>query len=198
MKSELELVREFTELAEAKVDSWGTLPIASEKRYRELKAFFDDLMSQRGRERLPPDDRYETFEIKSAISRRSRLRVPAQMSLFFCHDDGYAPARARNLSRGGLFVRSEVTLEPGNRLTLYMPNLGRGYETLFETAVDVIWAARDRSAAERGMGVRFRKLQLDAENQLDDFIVAFLRDRLSKSTPVTHRPGLAHERRVIV
>jgi PilZ domain len=198
MKSEIELVREFAELAETKVDSWGTLPVASEKRFQELKTFFDDLMARRGQERIPPEDRYETFEIKGAIQRRSRLRVPAEMSLFFCHDDGYAPGRVMNVSRGGLFLSSEMTVHPGNRLTIYMPNLGRGYETLFETAADVIWTARDKTTVARGMGVRFRELRLDAESQLDDFIVAFLRDRLSKSRTLSQRPGVAAERRIVV
>ncbi|HEY7696771.1 MAG TPA: PilZ domain-containing protein [Vicinamibacteria bacterium] len=198
MKSELELVREFSELNEAKVDSWGVLPVASEKRFRELKAYFDDLMARRSTERIPLLDRHETFEIRSAVTGRSRLRIPAEMSVFFCHDDGYAPARSVNLSRGGLFLGSDMTLRRGDRMTLYMPNLGRGYESLFETMVDVVWAAREKRSAPRGMGVRFQDLRPEAAEQLDDFVVAFLRDRISKSTPVGHRPGWLAERRIIV
>jgi hypothetical protein len=198
MKSELDLVREFSELNEAKVDSWGVLPVASEKRFRELKAYFDDLMLRRSSERIPLLDRHETFEIRSAVTGRLRLRIPASMSLFFCHDDTYAPARSVNLSQGGLFLGSDVTLTRGDRMTLYMPNLGRGYESLFETTVDVVWAARDARAANRGMGVRFQDLRPEASEQLDDFVVAFLRDRISKSSPVGHRPGWLAERRIIV
>jgi uncharacterized protein (TIGR02266 family) len=198
MKSELDLVREFSELNEAKVDSWGALPIPSEKRFRELKAYFEDLMMRRSTERIPLLDRHESFEIWNAITGRARLRIPAEMSVFFCHDDAYAPARSVNLSRGGLFVGSDVTLTRGDRMTLYMPNLGRGYENLFETTVDVVWAARDAQAARRGMGVRFQDLRPEAAEQLDDFLVAFLRDRISKSTPVGHRPGWLTERRIIV
>jgi hypothetical protein len=198
MKSELDLVREFSELNEAKVDSWGVLPVASEKRFRELKAYFDDLMLRRSSERIPLLDRHETFEIRSAVTGRLRLRIPAAMSLFFCHDDGYAPARSSNLSRGGLFLGSDVTLRRGDRMTLYMPNLGRGYESLFETTVDVVWAARDARASNRGMGVKFQDLRPEAAEQLDDFVVAFLRDRISKSSPVGHRPGWLAERRIIV
>ena len=44
MKNELDLVREFSELNEAKIDGWGTLPAADDKRHRELKRFFDDLV----------------------------------------------------------------------------------------------------------------------------------------------------------
>jgi len=198
MKSELDLVREFSELNEAKVDSWGTLPVASEKRFRELKAYFDDLMARRSSERISLLDRHETFEIRSAVTGRSRLRIPSEMGLFFCHDDAYAPARSVNLSRGGIFLGSDVTLRRGDRMTLYMPNLGRGYESLFETTVDVVWAARDSRAAHRGMGVRFQDLFPEAADQLDDFVVAFLRDRISKSMPVGHRPGWLAERRIIV
>jgi uncharacterized protein (TIGR02266 family) len=198
MKSELDLVREFSELNEEKVDSWGALPIPSEKRFRELKAYFDDLMTRRSTERIPLLDRYETFEIKKAVTGRSRLRIPAQMSIFFCHDDTYAPARSVNLSRGGLFVGSDVTLTRGDRMTLYMPNLGRGYESLFETTVDVVWATRNGEATRRGMGVRFQDLRAEAEEELDDFLVAFLRDRISKSTPVGNHPGWLTERHIIV
>jgi len=198
MKSELDLVREFSELNEAKVDSWGTLPVASEKRFRELKAYFDDLMHRRSSDRIPLADRHETFEVRSAVTGRWRLRIPAAMSLFLCHDDAYAPARSVNFSRGGLFLGSDITLRRGDRMTLYMPNLGRGYESLFETTVDVVWAARDSRATQRGMGVRFEDLQPGAAEQLDDFVVAFLRDRISKSTPVGHRPGWLAERRIIV
>jgi hypothetical protein len=198
MKSELELVREFSELNEAKVDSWGTLPAVAEKRFRELKAYFDDLMVRRSTERIPLFDRHETFEIRGSVAGRSRLRIPAEMTLFFCHDDAYAPARSLNLSCGGLFLGSDVTLQRGDRMTLYMPNLGRGYESLFETTVDVIWTARDGREPRRGMGVRFQELRPEASQQLDDFIVAFLRDRISKTTPVGHRPGWLAERRIIV
>jgi hypothetical protein len=198
MRSELELVREFSELHEAKIDSWGTLPVAAEKRFQELKRFYDDLMWRRANDRIPAEDRYDSTEIRTGIPLRTRLRIPAEMTAFFCHDNGYAPARSSNLSRGGLFLASEVTLSPGERLTVYMPNLGRGYENLFETTVSVIWSAREHEALDRGMGVRFCELGEGAVKQLDDFIVAFLRDRLSKSTPIAHRPGWVREGQIVV
>jgi hypothetical protein len=198
MKSEIDLVREFSELNEAKIDSFGALPVAAEKRFRELKLYFDDLMRERTKDRIPLLDRHETFEIRRAVSGRSRLRIPAEMTVFFCHDDAYAPARSVNLSCGGLFLGSDVTLRRGDRMTLYMPNLGRGYESLFETTVDVVWAARSGPAAQRGMGVQFTTLRPETGKQLDDFVVAFLRDRISKTAPVGLRPGWLAERRIIV
>lgn len=199
MKRELDLLREFAELNEAKVEAWGTLPVASEKRWRELKAFYDELMTRRVYQRIPASERYGAEEIRRRLPARDRLRVPLDMSLFFCHDDAYAPARVVNLSRGGIFLGSSVTLSPDTRLTLYMPNLGRGYESLFETEVDVVWSSRDRRAFERrGMGVRFRELARDADSQLDDFIVSFLRERLSKTAEITTRPGFVPEGRAAI
>ena len=39
---ELDLVQEFSELNQAKIESWGSLPVASERRWQELKRFYDD------------------------------------------------------------------------------------------------------------------------------------------------------------
>ena len=145
MKRELDLLREFAELNDAKVESWGTLPVAAERRWRELRAFYDELMTRRTHTRVPSSERYDAEEIRSRLPLRTRLRVPLDMSLFFCHDDAYAPARIVNLSKGGIFLGSPVTLGAHSRLTLYMPNLGRGYESLFETEVDVVWSAERES-----------------------------------------------------
>jgi len=199
MKRELDLLREFAELNDAKVEGWGTLPVAAEKRYRELRAFYDELMTRRAYQRIPASERYGVDEIRTQLPSRDRLRVPLDMTLFFCHDDAYAPARVVNLSRGGIFLGSAVTLTADTRLTLYMPNLGRGYESLFETEVDVVWSSRERRLSERrGMGVRFRELRSDADAQLDDFIVAFLRERLSRTAQINSRPGCVPEGRAAI
>jgi hypothetical protein len=48
------------------------------------------------------------------------------------------------------------------------------------------------------MGVCFRELTEAAERQLDDFIVAFLRDRISRSSVVANRPGWIREGHFVV
>ena len=191
MKSELDLIQEYSELAEAKIESFGDLPAADERRFGELKALFDDLLERRRSLKVAFSERYSSKEIRARLPHRARLRVPAEMSLFFCHQDTYAPARLVNMSRGGLQLGSEVFLTSGARLTLYMSNLGRGYEDLFETAVDVIWSAK--RLPRRGMGVRFRELTQDTEQQLDDYVVAFLRERLSKANKLDYRPSFARQ-----
>ena len=94
-------------------------------------------------------------------------------------------------------MSSDMTTGPGDPVTLYMPNLGGGYEHLFETPVDVVWTAA-RNVERRGMGLKFHELDKDTEKQLDTFIVDYLRDRLSKSNTIAHRPGWIRERWAVV
>jgi hypothetical protein len=193
MRSELDLVQEFCELNQGKIESWGSLPVASEQRWKELKGFYDSLLLSRATSKVPSGDRYDRKEIRTRLANRSRLRIPTTMNVFFCHGNTYAPARSVNVSRGGLYVNSDITLDPGDPATLYMPNLGGGYEHLFETPVDVVWTAA-RKVEQRGMGLRFHELVEDTDRQLDEFIVGYLRDRLSKGNTIAHRPGWVRER----
>ena len=193
MRSELDLVQEFCELNQAKIESWGSLPVASERRWRELKGFYDNLLISRASNKVPSGDRFARKEIMTRLQNRSGLRIPTALSVFFCHGNTYAPASSVNMSRGGLYVSSSVALEPGDRLTLYMPNLGGSYEHLFETPVHVVWTG-GTSVDQRGMGLRFQELDQDTEEQLDEFIVGYLRDRLSKGNTIAHRPGWIRER----
>ena len=197
MRSELDLIHEFTELHVEKVDAWGTLSESDERRYAELKGFYDHLLASRADAKVPSAERFSLSEIDRRLRDRSRLRIPAAMNVFFCHGDTYAPARSRNLSAGGAFVATEVPPDPGNPLTLYMPNLGGGYELLFETDVDVVWAKRE-IAELRGMGLKFTELGDDAKDQLDEFILNYLRDRLSKSNTLASRSSWVRERWAIV
>lgn len=197
MRSELDLVQEFCELNQAKIESWGSLPVASEQRWKELKGFYDNLLISRASSKVPSGDRVDRKEIDTRLQNRSRLRIPTEMGVFFCHGNTYAPAQSVNLSRGGLYVSSEIALDPGDPLTLYMPNLGGGYEHLFETPVDVVWTAK-KYGDHRGMGLRFGALDRDTDAQLDEFILGYLRDRLSKSNTIARRPAWIRERSAAV
>jgi len=193
MRSELDLVQEFSELNQAKIESWGSLPVASENRWRELKGFYDNLLISRASTKVSSPDRFDRSELRGRLLHRASLRVPLGVNVFFCHGDTYAPAQSQNLSSGGIFLSSDIAMSPGDPLTLYMPNLG-GYERLFETPVDVVWTTQKASDA-RGMGLRFHELDEATSEQLDEFIVSFLRDRLSKGNTIAHRPGWVHQSR---
>ena len=186
MTTELDLVQEYSNLNQAKIESWGSLDVSYEQRWRELKGFYDNLLASRLETKVPSPHRFGRSEFEFRLPHRASLRVPVEMGLFFCHGDTYAPANLKNLSQGGLFVTSNVTMSTGDILTLYMPNLGGGYELLFETPVDVVWTSPQKEAP-RGMGLRFLNVDEPTREQLDSFILSFLRRRLSKTNAVTKR-----------
>ncbi len=188
MTTELDLVQEFSNLNQAKIESWGSLDVAYGQRWRELKGFYDNLLASRLETKVPSSHRFPRSELELRLLHRASLRVPVEMGLFFCHGDTYAPANLKNLSQGRLFVTSEVVMSIGDILTLYMPNLGGGYELLFESPVDVVWTS-PQNENPRGMGLRFLSLDKSTREQLDNFIMSFLRNRLSKSNAVTKRPS---------
>ena len=194
MITELDLVQEYSNLNQAKIESWGSLDETYEQRWRVLKGFYDNLLASRLTTRVPSPHRFGRSELEFRLPHRASLRVPAEMGLFFCHGDTYAPANLKNLSQGGLFVTSEVAMSTDDTLTLYMPNLGGGYELLFETPVDVVWTSAPNEIP-RGMGLRFLDLDEPTREQLDHFITSFLRNRLSKSNAVTRRPRVTHRKR---
>lgn len=200
MRTELDLVEEYCSLNDAKVEDGGHLAPASEQRFRELQRFYDALLASRATRKVRASERFDVEEIRRRLSRRDRLRVPQAVELFFCHRDAYAPARMENLSGGGAFVSSDIALAPGSRLTLYMPNLGPGYHTLCETEADVVWTrtgmGTDGSSPARGMGACFRNLDDEALRQLDDYIIDYFHDRLSKGRAFAHRPSWVRQRSI--
>ena len=194
MTTELDLVQEYSNLNQAKIESWGSLDMSYERRWRELKGFYDNLLASRLKTKVPSSHRFGRSELEFRLPHRASLRVPVEMGLFFCHGDTYAPANLKNLSQGGLFVTSNVTMSTGDILTLYMPNLGGGYELLFETPVDVVWTSPQKENP-RGMGLRFLNVDEPTREQLDSFILSFLRRRLSKTNAVTKRSGVVDNKR---
>lgn len=194
MTTELDLVQEYSNLNQAKIESWGSLDVSYEQRWRELKGFYDNLLASRLETKVPSPHRFGRSELEFRLPHRASLRVPVETGLFFCHGDTYAPANLKNLSQGGLFVTSNVTMSTGDILTLYMPNLGGGYELLFETPVDVVWTSPQKENP-RGMGLRFLNVDEPTREQLDSFILSFLRRRLSKTNAVTKRPSVVDKKR---
>lgn len=180
MKTVFERLEEFAELNEAKIELAGNLPADLEARWRELKAYYDRLMTKPPTERGPMARRLVIDEIRRRLRRRDRLRVRAVTDFFFHYQNTYLSARLVNLSKGGLFFSSHILLAKGSPVALYLPNLGPGYEALFETRGEVVWSSKGdgHSGLPRGMGVRFLDVEPEAAAQLDAFVVEALERRL--------------------
>ncbi len=112
MDTVLNLIREFGALNDAKVRRGGTLADPDEKRWAELKSFYDLLMSQKG---LSVDEApsYSKTDLQAYVTDRARLRVPATFHALVRQDDICYAARVVNLSRSGVFLSSNVLFEVG-------------------------------------------------------------------------------------
>ncbi len=180
VKDVLDLLEEFCRLNESRIESRGRLPSRSELRWKELKVLYDRLMSRGSSEKECDTPRFVVDDVRERLSHRGRLRVPTSMDVFFRYKDTYFSSRLVNLSRGGLFMSSNILLTTGSHLTVYLPNLGDSYEDLFETRGEVAWANKGGSpeSMARGMGICFREMRQSAEEQLDTFLVNAIHQQL--------------------
>lgn len=180
LKDVLDLLEEFCRLNEARIESRGRLPRSNELRWRELKVLYDRLMSQGSTDKPYHPPSFVVDDIRKRLSHRERLRVPTSMEVFFRYKDTYFSSRLVNLSRGGLFMSSNILLTTGSPITVYLPNLGDNYEELFETRGEVAWSSKGGSATTmpRGMGVSFRDMNQGAAEQLDAFLIKAIHRQL--------------------
>ena len=96
MKTVLDLVQEFASLDDTKTRSGGILPPPSERRWAEVKAFYDLVMVQSG---LPERRgcRFTAIEIAQRVVPRARLRVRVEIDLAVLHQTEYHSARVMDL-----------------------------------------------------------------------------------------------------
>lgn len=157
MKTVLDLVGEFASINDEKVRCGGKLPPDWERRWSELKGFYELLMARNGGSRPNLSRRFSAGDIRLRVRDRERLRVPSELDVVLKCSEGYYAGRVVNLSHGGAFVTSHVVLPADSKVVLFLSNPYLGKASLFEAEGDVIWASEGAAGEElsRGMGVRF-------------------------------------------
>jgi len=182
MKTVLSLISEFGALNDAMMRTGGNLAPEDEKRWRELKAFYQVLMSQTGLEIDREVPLITADDIRDNLTDRERIRVPVEVPVVFEHDGAYLGGRVVNLSRGGLFIASETLLKVESQVTVYLSQIGPSSEGLLEIRGVVAWVT-ERGAPEialpRGMGVQFTEYPSNVEGKLDSFVVETIAKKLS-------------------
>jgi len=92
------------------------------------------------------------------FSARKEARIQKTLSLIFKDRQSFINAYADNISRGGLFIRTEHPLRKGERflLKLQLPDLSEPMEVKCEVA----WTRQQSDTEKRpsGMGVKFREM----------------------------------------
>lgn len=99
---------------------------------------------------------------------RGLVRVPIETEVRLGLESCEMWGRACNISRGGIFVEAEASVEPDTELQLefLLPN---ETDTLAPTA-KVVWRRMQSPTVRPGLGMQFLKLDHIAAKQLDDYV----------------------------
>ena len=99
---------------------------------------------------------------------RGLVRVPIETEVRLGLQDYEAWGHACNVSRGGIFVEAEASVEPETELQLefLLPNEA---DTLAPTA-KVVWRRMQSPTIRPGLGMQFLKLDRNAAKRLDDYV----------------------------
>ncbi len=122
MKTVLDLVGEFAALNDQKLRGGGKLPPDAERRWSELKGFYDLLTAHNGIARRPVSRHFSAQDIRRRVKDRQRLRVPTDLYAVVKVGEEYFPGRVMNLSGGGAFLTAEKMLPVDASLVLFLAN----------------------------------------------------------------------------
>jgi hypothetical protein len=194
-KAILELLREYASLDDEKTRRGGSLSPEGEKRWVELKSFYDLLMEQRGFPRRV-SGRFSIVDIRQTIVPRARLRVRTEMEVAVLYKRQYHITGVLNLSCGGVLLAADEPFVPGSRLMLFLAAIsGRD-----ATEGEIVWctelSSRDGTCVYKA-GIRFINLSESVCQKLDSFVVETLEKQLlaldvsALDREFVHREGLA-------
>ena len=182
MKTVLDLIGEFSVLHDAKVMWGGKLPDEAERRWEELKVFYDLLMSKSGVGPRPVSRQFSAKDIEAKVTSRERLRVPLEMDMIFRAGEEFHAAKGVNVSRGGLYLSSPLVLPVNSTVTVYLASSDVTQEALLEAPGEVVWANKEgspRDSLPTGMGISFATQEGLLERHLDAMVIASLVRHLS-------------------
>jgi len=182
MKTVLDLIGEFAVLHDAKVMCGGRLPDQAERRWEELKDFYDLLMSKSGIGPRPVSRQFSAKDVEEKVTSRERLRVPLEMDMVFRASDEFHAAKGVNVSRGGLYLSSPLILPVNTTVTVYLASYDLTQESLLEASGEVVWAteeSRDQASLPPGMGISFATQEALLERHLDAMVIDSLVRHLS-------------------
>ncbi len=181
MKTVLDLIEEFAILNDAKVLRGGQLPSEVERRWRELKSFYDLLMAPSSVCPRAVSRQCSADDITRRITTRNRLRVPVELDIFFRRDGEFNTGKVVNLSRGGMFLSSGSIAPVRSQLQLFVYRKSSN-ESVLEADAEVAWTTTKgfpAASIPQGMGVSLLGADTALVRCLDQMVVSTLEQRLS-------------------
>jgi uncharacterized protein (TIGR02266 family) len=134
-------------------------------RVRAIRAGADDVLSK-PLQRVDLLGTARRFLSESTVRGLPRVQVETPVTIYLAKSR--ARAKALNLSRGGMFVRTDLPLPTRSEWRLRFP-LPETHAQLTPTAM-VVWRADERSPSGPGLGMRFVELDGRSARELDDFV----------------------------
>ncbi len=179
MRTLLDVIQEWAALNDAKTVAGGTLPPAEEKRWEDLRTFYDFVMAQEGLCEKPAS-RFSADDIRSTVTTRDRLRVNTDMEIVVIKNGTAERAQVRNLSCGGVLLLCDTPFDKGHGLTVQLASVARGAGIL-PAESEVVWLV-DQGVSDLSfrykMGARFLDLGHTERTSLDYFVVDSLENKL--------------------
>ena len=179
MRTLLDVIQEWAALNDAKTVAGGTLPPPDEKRWEELKTFYDFLLAQEGLCDKPAS-RFSVDDIRNTVTTRDRLRVNTDMEVVVNKNGTVERAQVGNLSCGGVLLFCDTPFEKGSGLTVHLANVSRGAGVLLAES-EIVWLV-DQGSSDMTfrykLGARFLDLGYTERNCLDYFVVDSLENKL--------------------
>lgn len=95
-------------------------------------------------------------------------RVPVRTPVRLAHAGTETWGVARNLSRGGIFVETELAPPPSAEIQLEFPL--PGWRRILAPTAAVVWVRLGGAQGQRGMGLRFLGLDGESARSLEHFV----------------------------
>jgi uncharacterized protein (TIGR02266 family) len=137
----------------------------AEDRARAVRAGADDVLAK-------PINRISLIRSVRRLLRfpsgRGLARVPVDVPVRIGRERAAAWGRARNLSRGGIFVEAESELAPQAEVELEF-QLPETSGSLSPTA-KVVWRSGDRAPGRRGLGLQFLAVDARGVEAIETFV----------------------------
>jgi uncharacterized protein (TIGR02266 family) len=99
---------------------------------------------------------------------RGLPRVHVETPVRIACEGGEVWGIARNLSRGGIFIETDLTVEPRTELRLEFPLPGK--KSVLAPTAAVVWCRIPIGRASRGLGLRFLALDGASARSLEHFV----------------------------
>ena len=110
------------------------------------------------------------------VNQRASVRVPTRIGLSFASVGQVRQCLMTDLSRGGVFIRTDRPVDMGTRLELNIRISDK--DTIIKVQAEVVThnVGPNFATQERGMGLRFLDMDPDTEKQIEELYESSVRN----------------------